>query len=67
MGKSMAAHLITNGYDLHVQNRTKSKADELLDMGATYHNDPRSLASQVDYLFLMLGYPQDIQDVVLGC
>ena len=30
MGKSMAGHLIKNGYTLLVHNRTKSKADDLI-------------------------------------
>jgi len=37
MGKSMCGHLIKNGYQLSVYNRTKSKADDLVNMGATYY------------------------------
>ena len=36
MGKSMAGHLIKNGYKLVVNNRTASKADDLVAQGATY-------------------------------
>jgi len=36
MGKRMAGHLIGNGYKLCIYNRTKSKADELVGMGAEY-------------------------------
>ena len=63
MGKSMAGHLIKNGYKLCVYNRTKSKADELVSMGAEYC-EPREMASKVDYMFLMLGFPKDIEDMI---
>lgn len=64
MGKSMAGHLIKNGYQLSVYNRTKWKADDLVAAGATYYESPREVAQNVDYLFLMLGYPKDVHDMV---
>ena len=57
MGNSMAGHLIKNGYDLSIYTRTKSKAENLIKMGAKYVDNPRKLAASVDYLFLMVGYP----------
>ena len=44
MGKSMALHLIKNGYKLNVFNRTASKADDLVAAGATYSKSPIELA-----------------------
>ena len=38
MGKSMAGHLLTNGYQLSIYTRTKAKAEELLSMGAQWQN-----------------------------
>ena len=66
MGKSMAGHLIKAGYKVLVNNRTKSKADDLVAQGATYFDDPIELAKQADVLFLMLGYPHDVEEMVLG-
>ena len=40
MGKSMVVHLIKNNFKLLVNNRTPSKADELVKMGATYCETP---------------------------
>jgi 3-hydroxyisobutyrate dehydrogenase len=34
MGKHQALHLMNNGYQLYVYNRTQAKAQELLDKGA---------------------------------
>lgn len=44
MGKSMAGHLIKNGYNLYIFNRTKAKADSLIEMGANYVDSPKELA-----------------------
>lgn len=60
MGKSMCGHLMKNGYQLSIYTRTKSKAEELIQNGATFM-DPISLAKEVDLLFLMLGYPHDVE------
>lgn len=34
MGEAMAGHLLKAGHDLYVYNRTKSKADRLVEAGA---------------------------------
>lgn len=64
MGKSMADHLIKNGYKLQVYNRTESKAAELVEAGAEF-KDPIEIAKEADYIFIMLGYPHDVEEVVL--
>jgi 3-hydroxyisobutyrate dehydrogenase len=63
MGKSMVGHLMRNGYTLSVYNRTASKADELVKNGAKFV-EPIELAKTSDVLFLMLGYPHDVEKVV---
>ena len=50
---------------MSVYNRTASKADDLVKAGATYAESPQALAKSVDVLFLMLGYPHDVEKVVL--
>jgi len=37
MGRSMASHLMDAGHELHLYNRTKSKADDLVARGARWH------------------------------
>lgn len=64
MGKSMAGHLMKQGYALSVFNRTASKADELVSAGATFMQ-PAEIAKSSDFLFLMLGYPHDVEKMVL--
>jgi 3-hydroxyisobutyrate dehydrogenase len=65
MGKSMAGHLISKGYSLSIYTRTKAKAEELLNMGAQW-KDIKEIAQESDFLFMMLGYPQDVEDVVFN-
>ena len=64
MGKSMAGHLQKKGHTLSVYNRTASKADDLVAAGATF-KQPAEVARDADVLFLMLGYPHDVERVVL--
>jgi 3-hydroxyisobutyrate dehydrogenase len=65
MGKSMVGHLIKNGYQLSIYTRTKAKAEELIQSGATYQ-EPIEIAKQSDFLFVMVGYPHDVEQVILA-
>lgn len=65
MGKSMASHLMKAGYtNMRVFNRTASKADDLVRQGAVFAKSPAEVAMEVDFLFLMLGYPHDVEKMV---
>lgn len=66
MGHSMAEHILAAGYGLHVYNRTKSKADDLLDRGAVWHDTPREVAACADVVITMVGYPSDVENIYLG-
>ncbi|KAJ4836460.1 hypothetical protein Tsubulata_028161 [Turnera subulata] len=65
MGRAMCSHLISAGYTLTVFNRTLSKAQPLLDMGARLADSPSSLASQSDVVFTIVGFPSDVRHVLL--
>ncbi|KAK8503083.1 hypothetical protein V6N13_025843 [Hibiscus sabdariffa] len=65
MGRSMCAHLINAGYTLTVFNRTLSKAQPLVDMGARLAQTPHDLAAQSDIVFSIVGYPSDVRQVLL--
>lgn len=66
MGRSMAGHILDAGYDLLVYNRTKEKAKNLIERGAVWKDDPRSLAEGSDVVITMVGYPADVEHVYLG-
>eukprot|EP01128_Nolandella_sp_AFSM9_P013027 TRINITY_DN9906_c0_g1_i1.p1 TRINITY_DN9906_c0_g1~~TRINITY_DN9906_c0_g1_i1.p1 ORF type:complete len:375 (-),score=61.60 TRINITY_DN9906_c0_g1_i1:27-1151(-) len=66
MGRSMAGHLIEAGYTLTVFTRTKSKAEELLNKGATWAATPREVAAKSDVVFSIVGFPSDVEETYLG-
>ena len=66
MGKSMASHLQKAGYPLTIFTRTKTKAQELLQNGAAWADSPKAEAEQSDVVFSIVGYPKDVENVLLG-
>ncbi|MGH7220190.1 MAG: NAD(P)-dependent oxidoreductase, partial [Nitrospiraceae bacterium] len=66
MGSSMCGHLLAAGYRVTLYSRTKAKAKSLLDLGATWAENPRAVAAESDILFTMVGFPQDVRDVYFG-
>ena len=65
MGSRMAANLQKHGYSLVVFNRTRAKAQSLLDRGGTFAKSPAKLAEQVDVLFTMLAHPDAVEQAAL--
>ena len=66
MGVSMCGHLVDGGYRTTVFNRTKSKAEPLLDRGASWAESPRDVAAASDVVFTMVGFPPDVREVYLS-
>ena len=66
MGKSMASHVLKAGYPLTVYTRTKSKASDLLDLGARWASNPREVAENSDVVFSIVGYPADVEQCLIG-
>ena len=48
MGKSMCMHILKEGYETLVYNRTKEKADGLIEAGAKWVDNPKDLAKKAD-------------------
>jgi 3-hydroxyisobutyrate dehydrogenase-like beta-hydroxyacid dehydrogenase len=65
MGSRMAANLQEHGFALVVFNRTRAKAQPLLDKGATFAESPAELAEQADVLFTMLAHPDAVAQAAL--
>ncbi|XP_050381484.1 glyoxylate/succinic semialdehyde reductase 2, chloroplastic [Argentina anserina] len=66
MGSPMALNLIKSGCDVTVWNRTKSKCDPLISLGAKYKPSPAEVAASCDVTFAMLADPESAVDVALG-
>ncbi|XVF25128.1 hypothetical protein REPUB_Repub13aG0187100 [Reevesia pubescens] len=66
MGSPMAQNLIKAGCDVTVWNRTKSKCDPLISLGAKYRSSPEEVAANCDVTFAMLSDPESAIDVACG-
>lgn len=66
MGASMCGHLLDRDFSVTVFNRTKAKAQGLLDRGAAWADSPRQVAEASDVVFTIVGFPHDVRQVILG-
>ncbi len=66
MGKSMVRHLMRHGYEVSVYNRTKAKAQEVIDEGAIWRESAGACAKDQDAVITIVGYPKDVEQVYFG-
>lgn len=66
MGHSMAGHILDAGFDLHLYNRSASKADDLVKKGAILEANVADLAKKSDVMIAIVGFPSDVEEVFLG-
>jgi 3-hydroxyisobutyrate dehydrogenase len=66
MGSSMCGHLLKAGFSATVYNRTKAKAQKLLEGSAVWADSPKAVAEASDVIFTIVGYPNDVREVYLG-
>lgn len=63
MGRAMASHLISAGYQVAVWNRTRSKTDGL---AAKVVATPQELGPEADIVFVCVSDTPDVEEVVFG-
>ena len=66
MGSSMCGHLLTAGYPVRVFNRSRDRAETLVEAGAVWCDSPEEVAAGSDVTFSIVGYPADVRTVILG-
>src|SRR5215218_9911990 len=66
MGNPMVKHLLKAGYTVHVHNRTKEKALDLLDLGCTWFDTPAELAAAADIIVTIIGFAKDVEECYFG-
>ncbi len=66
MGNSMCGHLMAGGYPATVYNRSPEKASSLVERGAVLVNSPSEVAERSDVVFTIVGFPKDVEHVILG-
>jgi 3-hydroxyisobutyrate dehydrogenase-like beta-hydroxyacid dehydrogenase len=66
MGQPMAERLHGGGFPLRVWNRTRSKADGLVNAGAVWCDTPRSVAQGVAVVHSMVSTPEALDAISSG-
>jgi 3-hydroxyisobutyrate dehydrogenase-like beta-hydroxyacid dehydrogenase len=66
MGAPMATNLARAGFALTVWNRTASKVEPLLRVGARAGKGPAQVAAECDVTITMVSQPADVEQIVLG-
>lgn len=66
MGGRMADRLLTKGHAVTGYNRTKSKAQWLIDRGMTWADSPRAVAEAADAVFVMVTDSTALEAVANG-
>jgi 3-hydroxyisobutyrate dehydrogenase-like beta-hydroxyacid dehydrogenase len=66
MGSQMVDRLLTKGYDVTGYNRTRSKAQWLIDKGMKFADSPAEVAKQVDVVISMVTNSGALKDVAEG-
>lgn len=66
MGRSMAYNLLQAGYNVHLYNRSRHKAEALAPSGGIVHDSAASAANSADVLITMLGDPSAVEELAYG-
>lgn len=66
MGGSMALNLLKAGHEITVYTRTKSKAENLLSLGAKWEQSAAKASENAEIVISMVGYPRDVEEIYLG-
>ena len=66
MGRWMCQHAMAKGFTATVYNRTREKAQPLVELGAAFAESPRAVAERSDVVFAIVGFPKDVREVFLG-
>lgn len=66
MGRGMSRNLLDAGFDLTVWNRTRERAAEIVDAGATLAGSPASVARACDIVVICVSDTPDVEHVLTG-
>lgn len=66
MGAPMATNVAKAGFPLMVWNRTASKVEPFVRLGAKAGKTPAHVAAEADVVITMVSQPKDVEQVVLG-
>lgn len=66
MGDPMSQNLVKAGHEVMVWNRTRAKADAVIEAGATWADSPKEVAEKADFVFTMVADGPTLHIVAFG-
>ena len=66
IGKPMCANVVKNNHDVIVWNRTSSRMDDLIELGASAGSSPAEVASNSEIIITCVSDSPDVENVILG-
>lgn len=66
MGNSIIKHLLNAGHEVTIFTRTKSKALNLISLGAIWVDKVEEAVKNQELVFTMVGMPQDVREIYFG-
>jgi 3-hydroxyisobutyrate dehydrogenase-like beta-hydroxyacid dehydrogenase len=66
MGTGIAQNLLSKRHEVHVYNRTQSRMNPLVELGAIPHRTPGELGQRVDIAITMVTDEKAVEDIALG-
>src|ERR1700733_9821093 len=66
MGSQMVNRLLSKGHEVTGYNRTRAKAEWLVEKGMRWADSPRAVAAASDYTFAMVTNAAAIQSITEG-
>ena len=66
MGAAICQHILAAGHPVTVFNRTKERAQAVIDAGGEWRDSPQEAADGAAVVVTMVGYPADVREVILG-
>jgi 3-hydroxyisobutyrate dehydrogenase len=62
----MVKHLLNAGFTVNVHNRTKQKAQDLIDLGCKWYPTPGQLSANSDIVVTIIGSPAEVEACYFG-
>lgn len=63
MGRSMVRNLMKAGFELHIYARTRSKVEDVINEGATFHDTIADCVKDAEAVITIVGFPTDVEEV----
>ena len=67
MGRSMVRNLMKAGFELHIYARTRSKVEDVISEGATFHDTIADCVKDAEAVITIVGFPDRRRRSLLRC